>query len=83
VPVGQKVLVTAPGLPKPDSQGRRADSGRHRHRDDHPGRRLRQLRRAGAADPGADGQVTEVKLAGSRLSTEAALAAELVGRYEC
>jgi CubicO group peptidase (beta-lactamase class C family) len=82
VPVGDKVLTAAPGLANPflkvgevmltgPDQGRVSQAGAF----------------ANFAEPaslvrGADGAVVEVRIGGGRSVTEAALAAELVERYE-
>lgn len=81
VPVGDKVLLAAPAMVNPFLKvGELTVSGRDAAR----------ISQAGAfasfAEParlvrGADGAVSEVWVSGGRLVTEAALAAELVGRY--
>ena len=82
MPVGDKVLMAAPALANPflkvgevtltgPDQGRVSQAGAF----------------ANFAEPaslvrGADGAVVEVRIGGGRSVTEAALAAELVERYE-
>jgi CubicO group peptidase (beta-lactamase class C family) len=82
VPIGEKVIVAAPGLANPVLKaGELTVTG-----PDHA-----YISQSGAfanfGEParlvrGADGAVTEVRLAGGRAVGEAALAAELIERYE-
>jgi D-alanyl-D-alanine carboxypeptidase len=82
LPVGDKVLIAAPGLANPvlkvtEVTVSAADEGRISQAGGFGnfGEPVRLIR-------GDDGRVASLQLAGTRLVREADLAAELVGRYE-
>lgn len=82
VPVGDKVLLASPGMPNPFLKAPELTVG-----DPDEARVSQAGAFASFGEParlvrGDDGAVSEVLIAGGRSVAEAALAAELVGRYE-
>jgi CubicO group peptidase (beta-lactamase class C family) len=82
VPVGDKVLLAAPGAPNPLLKaGELEVSGPDQARISQAGG-FATYGEPAKLIRGADGAVSEVKLGGGRLVSEAALAAETLARYE-